>query len=263
VNPDLSNEENQPNIKRPLIEKGKGLWNADLLIFSTLDSTNKWGLDNFDSCQHGTVIWTLAQTAGYGRHRRQWVTHENKGLAFSIILKNLPEAPVAMLAGLAVQSALSEFELKARLKWPNDIMLNGKKVAGILAETPPEKNGVIVGIGVNVNTTSEDLASIELLQPATSMFIESQKTYDLCVVLGVILQKFGNVWEQIKNTEALVSKWQKFDFLEGKNVSVKTETGEFMGTYQGIDSDGKLILKTPDGESVSFYSGDVVVVQLK
>lgn len=247
---------------RPLIEKGKGLWNADLLIFSSLDSTNRWGIENFDSCQHGAVIWAMEQTAGYGRYKRRWVTHEKKGLTFSIVLKQMPEIPVTMMVGLAVQSALSEFALNALLKWPNDVMLNGKKIAGILAETPAGKKGATVGIGLNVNTSSDELNSIKLLQPATSMLIESQKTYDLCVVLGVLLQKINNVWEEIKNPESLVLQWQKYDFLADKNIVIRTETEKISGTYRGIDTTGKLILEENGGQICYLYSGDVAIVEL-
>lgn len=262
MNNDASGKQCLQNTDRPLIEKGKGLWNADLLIFSSLDSTNRWGMENFDSCQHGTVIWAMSQTAGYGRYKRRWLTHEKKGLAFSIILKQIPEMPVTMMAGLAVQSALSEFTLDAFLKWPNDVMLNGKKIAGILAEMPPGKNGAILGVGLNVNTNGDELNLINLLQPATSMFIESQKTYDLCVVLSVLLQKTSNVWEEIKNPESLFLQWQKYDFLTGKNIVIRTETEKISGTYQGIDSTGRLILKENGGQIRHLYSGDVVIVEL-
>ena len=132
-----------------------GLWGANLYRFQSLDSTNTWSMRNLKSLKNGDVVWTMRQLSGKGRLSRPWLIAEDKGLALSLILDfNKHEKWIHFLgqiAAIAVRNILDEFGMKAELKWPNDVMVNNRKMAGILSEINSSMSKVVVGIGLNIN----------------------------------------------------------------------------------------------------------------
>ncbi len=168
--------------------------NFRILHYDTLDSTNNLAISFArDSASEGTVITADFQTKGRGRFERTWLSPKGKGLLFSIILRpklKVSEAPI--LTHLAAQSVLevlaSNFDLPSKLKKPNDVLVQDKKICGILTESSAVKQKldyVVVGVGLNVNSATKDL-----LKTATSIFIETKKKVDQEPLLLDILERF-------------------------------------------------------------------------
>ncbi|MBL8991995.1 MAG: biotin--[acetyl-CoA-carboxylase] ligase, partial [Spirochaetia bacterium] len=168
----------------------------DLHHFEEIPSTNDWIREGIGRLKPGTVCVAERQTRGRGRHGRPWSTGAGENLAFSILL-DWPDikkswAGLAQAAGLCLADVLRNENLPALLKWPNDVTVDGKKIAGILVESL-EKNGArffILGIGLNVNAGPEFLKHID--QRATSMFAATGKSFDR----AAILQKFLEAWKR-------------------------------------------------------------------
>ena len=152
----------------------------------TLDeapSTNSWALENISCIDDGTVVYTANQTAGRGRYNRKWVCDESDNIYMSLVLKpkksdNYPYTNLTQYLSVIVCEFLnSEFSINARIKWPNDILVNGAKISGILAEAYTHNNkieAVILGLGLNVNMKQETLNKID--QKATSISVVTGKT---------------------------------------------------------------------------------------
>lgn len=152
--------------------------------FPVIDSTNTWAKDHVAQFDRSKVVVITAdeQTAGRGQWNRKWVSFPNQNICatFCFFLEQPLENPavLAQISGVAVALFLEELGFKPKLKYPNDLFLQGKKVAGILCETVSDDKGrwAIIGIGINVNTSAEDLKVID--QPATSLSIEKPGAYD-------------------------------------------------------------------------------------
>ncbi|MFC1497160.1 biotin--[acetyl-CoA-carboxylase] ligase [Verrucomicrobiota bacterium] len=237
-----------------------GLWGGRLMIFESLPSTNQWALENIADCRHGDVIRAIHQTAGKGRFLREWITPENTCLTITIVLKpqsadeSLATA-VMQMAACAVRATLEKFKITALLKWPNDVVVNGRKTAGILAENDPANHCIVLGIGMNVNLTEHDLGNIQLLQPATSMAIEKEQAFDIEQVCSELLNEF----ETLYNKSSCLKIWGEHDFLTGKSIEVQTTDNIITGQYNGIDDQGRLCLTDSSGKKHEFWSGDITL----
>jgi len=207
----------------------------------------------------GTVVATWEQTRGRGRRGRDWVSGANKNLTFSILLRGgyeprqLPSA--AMAAAVAVAELLEAEGVNADLKWPNDVLVNGKKICGILSEGI--SGGIIIGIGLNVNM--EDAGEID--QPATSLLIETgaRRTIDdllekLLPVLSIRLDE----WAQ-GGFSKVRKKWESKVPTLGKTVTVRDGDAERTGQLAGFGKDGELLLRVESGELISIWAGDLSV----
>ena len=188
------------------------------------------------------------------------------GLYLSVILKpniqsrRLPQ--LTLLAGLAATLAINEFtDQKASLKWPNDILLNEKKCCGILSETHPASDGetgVIVGIGINVNHSLSDFPD-ELKSTATSLRIETGNAIDrlslICALLGHLDEQYIAFLNGKEQT--LMEKWLENSDLVGKKITVTHGKSATNGTALGLDSNGRLLMRSEKGEELAFDSGEV------
>lgn len=195
----------------------------------------------------GLVLLAERQTAGRGRRRAAWFSPEGESLAFSILIR--PEEPkalwprLALAAGLAVAEAVESFKLQAGIKWPNDVWIGQRKVAGILVEAGSDF--AVVGIGLNVNSTE---FPAEVAEIATSLRIETSQNFARAEVLGEIIRKFARRRNQIENDfDALVSAVQLRCVLTGKRVTLTTSSGSKVGTVEGIAAGGELLLRTANG----------------
>ena len=164
--------------------------------FDTIDSTNDWAKGHLERCSTAgiTLVTADAQTAGRGRFERKWVSPPGLNL-YATFVFFVPGAaydamPVVQLLAKAAQSALKRFGFACDIKWPNDLLIAGKKVAGILCETRPhgEYVAVIVGFGLNVNMPAEILAHVG--QPATSLAVEGNAVFDREEILAAIQEEF-------------------------------------------------------------------------
>jgi BirA family transcriptional regulator, biotin operon repressor / biotin---[acetyl-CoA-carboxylase] ligase len=190
------------------------------------------------------VLLALQQTAGRGRRGAAWFSPAGESLAFSILVK--PREPkalwprLALAAGLAVAEAVESFGIAAGIKWPNDIWIRNRKVAGILVEAGSDF--AIVGIGLNVGTES---FPDEVVETATSLRMETGLGISRHEVLGAIIRRFAVRHLQIGTefNESLDQVRQRC-VLTGHRVSMSTSNGAKQGTVEGIAPGGELILRS-------------------
>lgn len=251
-------------IKRKLNSRRIG---SKILVLEAVDSTNEQAKPYLEQdAPEGLVLIAESQTRGRGRRGRSWVSLPGIGVYLSVILKpkiqprSLPQ--LTLLAGLATTLAVNDFtKKKARLKWPNDILLNGKKCCGILSETHPARTGetgVIVGIGVNANHSLTDFPA-ELQPTATSLRIETGNAIDrlslICAILGYLDEQYDAFLNN--GEQALLEKWLENSDMIGKKITVTQGKSATDGTALGLDSHGRLLMCSEKGETLTFESGEV------
>ncbi|MBI1860053.1 MAG: biotin--[acetyl-CoA-carboxylase] ligase [Deltaproteobacteria bacterium] len=250
-----------------------------VLTFDSLDSTNtKAKAVAAEGGELGTVVVAKSQTGGRGRGRRTWHSPEG-GLYFSVLLaprQGRRPTDLPILAGVAIAQAIKEILPKATdvsLKWPNDVLVNWKKVAGILCEAVSEgkMNTCVVGIGINVNLSQAELAPF-MNNPfkATSFSVESADSrYEMEDCLIVCLRKLFNLYNVYaeEGFGPVQYLWEKNCRFVGKKVELK-ESAEpdersapnapsTVGTCLGIDETGGLVLSNAKGERAVYYSGEM------
>lgn len=198
----------------------------------------------------GLVVVAEQQTSGRGRLDRSWQSPPRAGLTFSVLLR--PELPVArwgwlpLLAGVGVARALRDRAgVDAVLKWPNDVHIGGRKVAGLLAEAVAP-DALVVGIGLNVTTTREELPH----EQATSLRIEGAETTDRDTVLRAVLRDLRTV---LADVEAGQAGYRALCSTVGQQVRVELPTGAVDGTADAVDEDGRLVV-----DGTAYGAGDVV-----
>ena len=214
----------------------------------------------------GAVIAAGAQTVGRGRMARAWFSPPNANLYFSLLLRPAVEpsraSSLPLVVGLAVAEALATLapEVQPLIKWPNDILADGKKMCGILCEMQVETDccvrHVVAGIGVNLNLTQTDLPK-ELKGRATSLRIETGRRFSRAAVLAAILNRFEPLYAEwcAHGFEALLEAIGKRDALLGKTITVEQGGHRTEGRADGLFPDGALRLVTEQG-SVPIYSGE-------
>lgn len=205
----------------------------------------------------GLILLAERQTAGRGRRGAAWFSHAGESLAFSILIR--PSEPkalwprLALAAGLAVSEAIETFGLQVAIKWPNDVWIGSRKTAGILVEAGPDF--VVVGIGLNVNTTG---FPPEVSEIATSLRLEAARDFSRSEVLGEILRKFAVRRRQIGDDfESLMSAVRLRCALTGKRVSLTVSGVSRVGTVEGLAATGELLFRS-DGRLERLIQADEV-----
>ncbi|MDA0692442.1 MAG: biotin--[acetyl-CoA-carboxylase] ligase [Nitrospinae bacterium] len=238
-----------------------------ILVFDEIDSTNDLAQKYLEEgALEGLVLIAESQTRGRGRMGRSWVSPPGTGIYMSVLLKpqiqpqRLPQ--LTLLAGLASVQAINEFSSqKVQLKWPNDILLNGKKLCGILSEyhaTQSGESAVIIGIGVNVNHSRNDFP--EDLRPiATSLMIETGSPVDRQALATAIIRHLDQEYDAYLQNRSpdVINKWANHSDMFGKKISVTKGKSVIHGTALGLDSEGRLLMRTKSGEEIAFDSGEV------
>jgi len=247
--------------------KGR-LIGKEILSFSKIDSTNREARDRAKGgAPEGLVILADSQSHGKGRLGRSWESPPGTNLYLSIILRppvDPSDAPqITLLAGVATARALSDVSgLKCLIKWPNDILLRGKKLAGILAEMEGEGarvGFVILGIGVNVNWRREDFPA-DLGGTATSLRAESGKEISRAAAAAGILRELEKEYTAFMRegfSSRLKDEWNRISWINGKEVTLSLPEGEISGRALGLDTDGALLLLDGKGKTRRFIAGDV------
>ena len=240
----------------------------DVLYLDETDSTNVQAKKLGEAeGKHGTLIVSDRQTAGKGRRGRGWDSPSGASIYMSILLRPdiLPDkAPMLTLVmALAVVRAVREITgEEAGIKWPNDIVLNKKKICGILTEMSAEIdyiNHVVIGVGINVNT--EDFPE-EIKKTATSLFIETGKKWKRSEFIAAAMKYFEEYYEIFLKTQNLKILQEIYNgFLVNKDAQVRVlEPGnEFDGCALGINETGELLVRKFDGEITKIYAGEVSV----
>ena len=230
------------------------------------DSTNSVALQlDLQNGPHGTVVIAEEQTAGRGRLGRNWYSEKSSGIYASIVLRpplSPATAPIlTLLAGVAVHHAVgSATGLEADIRWPNDVLVNGKKVCGILTEMKAEVDRlhmVVLGIGINVNHSS---MPEELREIATSLALESGRHYSRLHVLAELLRSVEHYYHMLlrEGHAAIVREWSAASsYAEGKRVRVKAGGNDYSGVTSGLDASGALKIRRDDGLQELLVAGEI------
>jgi len=240
-----------------------------IVHFETIDSTNGYGKKIASEELDGTVIISEEQTKGKGRIGRQWHSKSKEGIWMSIILKPniMPQkAPfITLIAGASIVKALNNLGIETTIKWPNDIIINNKKVAGILTELSAEIdriNYIVLGIGINVKTTE---FSQEISEIATSLYKEGYKTSRVDITKS-ILREFEVLYLQYINENSkndTLDICRKYSAIIEKDVYlIKGEDKELVRCLD-INKDGNLIVQTEDNIIKEIISGEVSIRGVK
>lgn len=239
-----------------------------ILVFDSIDSTNTEALRAIERGQAAPfLVLAERQTAGRGRRGRKWVSPFAENIYYSLVLRiegGMRQLEgLSLVVGLAVMQALRELGISgAGLKWPNDVLVGQKKIAGILLELvgdPADVCHVVLGVGINVNMQITD----EVDQQWTSMRLESGKVFDrnqLVGELGATLQAYLSR-HQVDGFSAIQAEWEQNHLWQGRAVSLIAGVNHIDGEVLGIDSQGALRLKVGGVEKV--FSGGELSLRLR
>lgn len=241
----------------------------NIVHFETIDSTNDYAKKVASQEPEGTVIISEEQTKGKGRIGRQWHSKSKEGIWMSIILKPnmIPQkAPfITLIAGASIAKVLNDLGVQANIKWPNDIIINNKKVAGILTELSAEIdriNYIILGIGINVKTME---FSQEISEIATSLYKEGHKISRVDIIRK-ILKEFENLYLQYINKELkeeALDICRQHSAIIGKDVYlIKGEEKELVKCLD-MNQAGNLVVRTKDNIIKEIMSGEVSIRGVK
>jgi len=235
--------------------------------FETIDSTNRKAKElAVEGANHGTLVTADAQQAGIGRRGRSWSSEKGTGIYMSMLLRPRiatdKASMLTLVAALAVESAIAEtLQCQPMIKWPNDIVLNKKKICGILTElalNSTEIDYVVIGIGINANNKE---FPEEIVQTASSLFLELNEEIDRELLITEVWKRFAVYYEQFLETEDLTllkEEYEKALVNKEEKVKVLDPLGEYIGVAKGITNTGELIVDT-EGEIRYVSSGEVSV----
>jgi BirA family transcriptional regulator, biotin operon repressor / biotin---[acetyl-CoA-carboxylase] ligase len=259
----FSGKLNPTKIKKGLTTSSIG---HEIVYFENIDSTNKEAKNLADKgAVEGTLVIAEEQTKGRGRLSRNWMSTPYESILMSLIFR--PDLPLSkiftltMIASVAIVKAIKKTTgLKTRIKWPNDIYFNNKKLAGILTELNVKGNTInyaIVGIGLNVNFDPDKYPEIKEI--ATSLYKETGKSVSRNELLQTILIEIGREYSLLKNGKInkIRKQWNKNSLVIGKPVIVFSEGYSEEGIAESIAEDGSLILLKKDGDKKNILCGDV------
>jgi BirA family transcriptional regulator, biotin operon repressor / biotin---[acetyl-CoA-carboxylase] ligase len=241
--------------------------NARLIIYPEVESTQDAARELVLAGEpEGTAVMALKQTRGRGRSGHSWVSPSGKNLALSLILRPaIPPADAALLgllASIAVAETVEAMGVKlATLKWPNDVWVHEKKIAGILPEanlTAKSVDFVIIGVGLNVNTDTDDFP-VELRESVTSVFLETGRRSGLEYAARLLLESMGLLYARVSEEGCgfVPRLWQTRWAHEGAKVMVQDAEGIAIG----IAPDGAMIIETQDGKLTRVTSGEALPVK--
>lgn len=259
----------------------------NIISFEKLDSTNKYAKQNIENLVDKTIISADVQTNGYGRFERRWVDLGTENIYMTFVLKpsdtlspvhsNLTQyLSVCLCKQLEEIIAHSMIPLTPTLspcgrgriihpeiKWPNDVLLNGKKVCGILAETVikgGKLKGIVLGIGVNLNASEKNLNEID--RPATSLNIELGRTVNKQEFMQKLVKNFFKNYDEFleKGFEFIKDDYENFSLLTSHSSPLKIAVFNHIkeGMFNGFDNNGNLILLMPDGKVENINMGEIV-----
>ena len=249
-------------VKNMLLTKTIG---DQLIYFDAVEST----MDTIRKLVHskvkeGTVVVAGLQKKGRGRFGRSWVSEPNKDILISILLK--PDYKILRALNMAISLSITDTikeiaDIKPTIKWPNDIRVNGRKIAGILIEVDTVSTGTdcFVGLGLNVNSNPNNFNK-EF--DATSLYCETLTTIDLNTVLSLLLQNLDVRYSSIKTSDISLEWKNNLDTLY-KNIEItsKISNQKFNGKAIDVASNGDLIVKLLDGSIRVFSSGEITLQQ--
>ncbi|NFF60812.1 biotin--[acetyl-CoA-carboxylase] ligase [Clostridium botulinum] len=241
----------------------------NIMYFNTIDSTNNKAKElGTNGVLEGTVVISEEQTGGRGRLGRQWVSPKFKGIWMSMILRPdiepMEASKITQIVAAAVCSAIKELGIDVYIKWPNDIVLNNKKICGILTEMSGEINKInyiVAGIGINVNIDEEDFPE-DIKKIATSIKIQTGLKIQRKELIAKIFNKFEMLYDEFINKGTIkrsIEICKCNSALLGRKVKIIRKSNEIFAKALTIAEDGELIVEYDDGKVEKIVSGEVSV----
>ena len=233
---------------------------------STMDEASRFA---DEGAEEGTVVIAERQSAGRGRQGRSWVSQPGN-LLFSVLFRpDMTQLPfISIIGGVAAARAVRKTTgLTASIKWPNDLILDGRKAAGILAESAIVGDSVcyaVLGIGVNVVldvSESEEIASFhpELVEGATSVNAAAGREVDRESLLRQLLMDLDDLYISLRRGASPLPEWRNLLETTGRRVEATFGEDSYVGLAEGVDDIGNLLLRLDDGKVVSLTAGDVTL----
>lgn len=237
-----------------------------ILRFDSINSTNTEALNQAkQGADEGLCVVAKQQTAGRGRHGRTWISDKETGLYFSLVLRPNVENKflplLTLMSAVAVFDVLTElYALKPDIKWANDVLVEDKKICGILAEMTETKKGLAVVVGIGINLKSANFPS-ELEKIATSIEQEIHQKPDADELLKNLTKNLGSYYQILNSengAEQIRREWAKrSSYFNGKNVQVKLANETLYGITCGIEENGALRVCVESGEIKIIHAGEV------
>jgi len=229
-------------------------------VFDVIDSTNDYCLKNNEILANRSFVMAYRQTKGRGQYDRKWQSQENKNLLCSILLKDKGESDQSLLpslTSLALIHLLDHHDIKASVKWPNDVLVDGKKVAGILIESVWEssKRTTVIGVGLNINQT---IFPNELRSIATSMCLVAKREFMIEEIASEWIEQFNHLSEL--SPQLLLAEYKRKLIGLNQPVVVIENNHHLHGIFVDIDSAGHLIIDC-DGRRVTCLSRTMLIEQ--
>jgi BirA family transcriptional regulator, biotin operon repressor / biotin---[acetyl-CoA-carboxylase] ligase len=241
-----------------------------ILRFESIDSTNLEAMRQAKAgAAEGLCIIAREQTRGRGRLDRSWHSPKDAGLYFSIVLRpsfEISRLPlISLAAALAVVDAIAKVcRVKVDIKWPNDICIGQRKLAGILAETVETSDGTAVILGIGINLTSSNFRS-ELSELATSIEALTNRPIDRDAVIGDLIKSLSQRYEMLyteKGCQQTIRDWcSHSSYAYDRHVRVALHDQSFEGVTRGLEPDGALRVETSEGAVKIVRAGDVTAVR--
>ncbi len=263
--PDMSIEEIKNSLSGHVSVMGK-----KIIFLETVDSTNTRAMELAGKgCEEGTVVIADAQTGGKGRLGRKWLSPPGKNIYMSIVLKpyiSPRDATVlTLMSAVSCATAIKKCSsIPVTIKWPNDLMVSGRKLGGILTEIKADMDRIsyaIVGIGINVNLDLMDMPG-EIGSFATSIKHHSGDLYPRTKIAVEILKEMDKWYAVLLNIgkKPIADEWMLLSSTIGRAVKVTVGGAVFTGIAGSIDEEGMLMLKLPDNSVKKINAGDVVIL---
>jgi BirA family biotin operon repressor/biotin-[acetyl-CoA-carboxylase] ligase len=236
---------------------------VEYIELDCVDSTNNWVKLHIQELSPFTCVTAIEQTAGRGRFRRNWVSPRGQNiyatLYFTVPLGSGYLCNLGQLMAFACAKILRGLGFDAKIKWPNDVLIRGQKIAGVLTETVSQDEliGVIIGVGMNVNMPEEILQAID--QPATSLLHLSKKTWEIQELIELIMNHFIADLELLQKSgfAAFQAPFENLLAYKGEEITCLDGTQTIKGICHSITKEGRLQLLLSSGEIKTLMAGEV------
>ena len=247
--------------------RGAALIGRKVVLFKSTASTNDIAWEYAaNNTHHGLCVLAESQRKGRGRRGRFWYSNPGESILASILLLDQPmEAELLTLTtAVATAEAIQAFcKLPCRIKWPNDILANGKKLAGILVEKRivRKRHHFVIGIGINCNQPSAFFETHDLRIPATSLAIETSQSIDRTQLVCILLEKLEKWLKKSHDYQAITSRWQQLSDLLGRHIIVESDNRQYSGFCRGIDPAEGLVVQLDAGPVRIFNANQTSILR--
>ena len=239
--------------------------NTKFIHLTEIDSTNEYAKKELRNLGDKTLVYADIQTNGKGRNGRVWISSQRENLYFSLVLKNFLKAEnapnITQYMAIVICRLLGKYHIDAKIKWPNDVLVDSKKIAGILCETVikgGETLGLVLGVGINLNFEQKILDGID--QPATALNILLGKKVNKEKFLNELLELFWVDYEKVldKGFGFIRDEYIERCMFLGKNIRIIAFDEIYDGFAKDIDSEGRLVLENKDKKEIKINIGDMM-----